>query len=1011
MTKQKTGNFSSIFGDSFSASEMTISHQSIAEKLIKDGFILTALELHTELLESGKELKYLKDYFENSKNFSCSEDVVSNLQSPETPSKGGRRSNPGTPSIHRTVSRSGSQMTLDSIDQLTRYSEDTDRKDDERVAILEYELRTARETINQLKSELSDLTKSEKGTEDVDEDVDNDEEDEQAKPHEKKALNYVVNDYLIMHGYKFTAITFSDECDGQNLEDWDEEGCIGQKPSSLLKLWRGSGTQTTLSNNLCESEAQTEDFEFEAYKDRVNSLTLENENLSTALKDIQLEVKNLEKQIEEAKTERELDVFNHSQMVKNLEEEKQKLMDDMKQISKSPAKHIEDVRNPAVEREEGDGASLIDEPITTSSSPSVERESFKYYPKTQEQFLESNLSNIPRVMTNEFQLKLITRSFPVNIAQSFEFNSQNEDIVQLLSELLPKIIPNLVLSSRTDIVPVIMTCINENTNKKTRENLFASLFNLMKRPDDSMRPAILSGLFWLVHQNKWDGVKIEEELIPHILEQINLKYYEKKLLVGEIIAVIANHVSSSIRSSLLVSLCLQLLEDNHPEVIGVGVRTLSLLVNMVEDHEKLEKLLKVAVKLWVREDISCKDREEIEISLLSTLSVWLLESDRILTFLMKQLKEMEELPMSINVQDDTIQVEKTIFGNETILKNLSIIFFQVPYLCYNLIKNCPGCESKSNENVPDIFIKTFGKESQQQYQNFLQYTSQEWYKPWSNMDDFFCFFQKLLLFFSTVPIQNVAIIEQCSKVLSKIIHLLGCEFSQKELFKIIVKTQNVNKAIVFNAFISQEMELFAVGLLKDWIQNEEVSDMLLPSIKSFLEERNKKILMENLFELLRHSKVTVRVFVGKTVSFLVTEDVSASDIVPKLIIPALLNLLSDEEDSVKVEAVRGLFKLLDLHHLDYQEKERLQIEIQNLMETGNEKVCIEITHQLSKLMIEISDQDEEETQSLIILLCQSTKTILKFQSLNEDALLDLITAFSSLLKINHTGNLFPKFNF
>ena len=35
-----------------------------------------------------------------------------------------------------------------------RYSEDTDRKEEDRVAVLEYELRTAREALQQLKSEV-----------------------------------------------------------------------------------------------------------------------------------------------------------------------------------------------------------------------------------------------------------------------------------------------------------------------------------------------------------------------------------------------------------------------------------------------------------------------------------------------------------------------------------------------------------------------------------------------------------------------------------------------------------------------------------------------------------------------------------------------------------------------------------------------------------------------------------------------------------------------------------------
>lgn len=41
----------------------------IATKLLKYNFILTALEFHTELVESGRELPRLRDYFSNPGNF------------------------------------------------------------------------------------------------------------------------------------------------------------------------------------------------------------------------------------------------------------------------------------------------------------------------------------------------------------------------------------------------------------------------------------------------------------------------------------------------------------------------------------------------------------------------------------------------------------------------------------------------------------------------------------------------------------------------------------------------------------------------------------------------------------------------------------------------------------------------------------------------------------------------------------------------------------------------------
>ncbi|KAJ7396579.1 lisH domain and HEAT repeat-containing protein KIAA1468-like [Pitangus sulphuratus] len=42
---------------------------AIAAQLLRDQLLLTALELHTELLESGRELPRLRDFFSNPGNF------------------------------------------------------------------------------------------------------------------------------------------------------------------------------------------------------------------------------------------------------------------------------------------------------------------------------------------------------------------------------------------------------------------------------------------------------------------------------------------------------------------------------------------------------------------------------------------------------------------------------------------------------------------------------------------------------------------------------------------------------------------------------------------------------------------------------------------------------------------------------------------------------------------------------------------------------------------------------
>ena len=43
--------------------------QKVADYLLKEGYLLTALELHVELSEKGKPLQSLMHFFQDTKNF------------------------------------------------------------------------------------------------------------------------------------------------------------------------------------------------------------------------------------------------------------------------------------------------------------------------------------------------------------------------------------------------------------------------------------------------------------------------------------------------------------------------------------------------------------------------------------------------------------------------------------------------------------------------------------------------------------------------------------------------------------------------------------------------------------------------------------------------------------------------------------------------------------------------------------------------------------------------------
>jgi hypothetical protein len=209
------------------------SYGEIAKKLLDDRLLLTALELHYELVEAGKELPGLREFFSNPSNFEHSSPQNDNI------------------SITLSMARSSSQATLDSL-EMTRYSEDGDKTVNERVAILEFELRKAKDTINALRTNLT--VAAVESEEFAGEDSKMTQYDDRIKPHEQRVLNFLVNEYLMQHNYKLTSITFADENENQDFEIWDDVGLNISRPPHLLSMYRDRAKSYLKSDVSCQSE-------------------------------------------------------------------------------------------------------------------------------------------------------------------------------------------------------------------------------------------------------------------------------------------------------------------------------------------------------------------------------------------------------------------------------------------------------------------------------------------------------------------------------------------------------------------------------------------------------------------------------------------------------------------------------------------------------------------------------------------------------------------------------------
>lgn len=162
----------------------------VAEFLLRNQYLLTSLELHQESIERGQELQRLKTLFTPSKldgviatEEQSSWNAATAIMRPPRGNAG-----KGTP---------GAQTTVELAN---------------RVALLEYELRQERQTIQELRSELSkQFAAKESLPSNQVTDASAYRKTQPASSIESRILNHLIKKYLISQGYKLTAISLASE--------------------------------------------------------------------------------------------------------------------------------------------------------------------------------------------------------------------------------------------------------------------------------------------------------------------------------------------------------------------------------------------------------------------------------------------------------------------------------------------------------------------------------------------------------------------------------------------------------------------------------------------------------------------------------------------------------------------------------------------------------------------------------------------------------------------------------
>ncbi|CAH2002758.1 unnamed protein product [Acanthoscelides obtectus] len=653
-----------------------ITYNEIAGKLLQDKFLLTALELHTELVEAGKEIRQLKDFFSNPGNFE--------FQTHDLPTH---------------LTRSGSQVTLDSLD-LTRYSEDGGGTD-ERVAVLEFELRKAKDTINALRNNLTVATESENNSPtkgQLNPTVGG------IKPHEQRALNFLINEYLLIHGYKLTSITFADENQSQDFDDWDDVGLNIAKPPELLHLYREGLKQTGQNTNAASTQT-----DHDKNKEKIKTLEIKIEELKAKLH--KLEHDNTELNNNNLKLQEDIKLV--SNQLADISQSTIKSCMNESVGSESPERFEFIEKNmPIFRNKDSIEDNISNSSINTSEwmnvcSPTENSDSGKTDRKIEDKMksLEINRSEDP------FMKEVFERCYTStlqNIDSDMIEDIVNETItadnfVNTVSSSLLKIIPNIILNKREDVIPLLIDVVHLNPKASERDKLLQQLFNLKKKPSEFERSMILTGLIAIA---KLCGESmVENEILPQCWLQLTHKHIERRLLVAETCQALLPYVSSPIRNSLCLSMLQQMLEDKEEVVREVVIRALAVLMTFCNDDDKYFQCEQLAVNT-LNDSSNSVVNTSMQI-LFPVLGKWALEKGHLSSSLMKKL--LNKLNYYIK---DTESPTKVNQSSDKILRIINVIENLLPFLLMSVA---------THENIMSNIEKDMAMELRPDFKNLCTY--------------------------------------------------------------------------------------------------------------------------------------------------------------------------------------------------------------------------------------------------------------------------------------------------
>uniref|UniRef100_A0A8C8SR51 LisH domain and HEAT repeat-containing protein KIAA1468 n=1 Tax=Pelusios castaneus TaxID=367368 RepID=A0A8C8SR51_9SAUR len=936
---------------------------ALAAQLLRDQFLLTALELHTELLESGRELPRLRDYFSNPGNFErqsgtppagaapCLGGAVG--AAPWGTAAGGKEPGPGQ------LNRAGSISTLDSLD-FARYSDDGNRETDERVAVLEFELRKAKETIQALRANLTQAAENEVPLQERKNYKSSPEIQEPIKPLEKRALNFLVNEFLLKNSYKLTSITFSDESDDQDFELWDDVGLNIPKPPDLLQLYRNFGNHQVIARDVVDVAVGIEEDELDITTPTLGSLlfTIITQCLIVQKLEDQINVLNSEKWSLMEKIQRlesEIDFLKnesfavpvvcdlvHSsldQVPLSVPEDNGRYLDI--KSSDNDSKHGKTEEISLSTSADADSKAPKDE--TLNSLPAKEREKLPSCALSKKAAIHFDKPN--RKLSPAFHQALLSfcrMSADSRLGSEVSRIADSEKSVMLmLGRCLPHIVPNVLLAKREELIPLILCTACLHPEPKERDQLLHILFNLIKRPDDEQRQMILTGC--VAFARHVGPTRVEAELLPQCWEQINHKYPERRLLVAESCGALAPYLPKEIRSSLVLSMLQQMLMEDKADLVREAViKSLGIIMGYIDDPDKYQQGFELLLS-------ALGDPSERVVSathqvFLPAYAAWTTELGNLQSHL---------IPTLLNKIEKLLREGEHGLDEHKLHMYLSALQSLIPSLFSLVLQNAPfTSKAKLQGEVPQIEVTRFPRPvsplqdvatiigSREQLAVLLQlYDYQLELEGTTGWETLLWVVNQLLPqlieIVGKINVASTACVHEFSRFFWRLCRTFGKIFTNtkvKPQFQEILRLseENIDSTAGNGVLTKATVPIYATGVLTCYIQEEDrklligfledVMTMLslshapLDSLKaSFVElganPAYHELLLTVLWYGVVHTSALVRCTAARMFELLVKG--VHETLVAQRVVPALITLSSDPEISVRIATIPAFGTIME----------------------------------------------------------------------------------------------------